>query len=350
MRVVLNAEHIGAIGGGENYLMRLAMALNKISDFYIVRNFHPKFKEFNGFGETFKEYNGFFKPDIFIHASHFRSHLPVGRRNYCVSFFPKPSLIPIGYDGVLAICDYASRYSVEYWNPKRVDVAYPPIDVSLYSPASEKRKQIISIGHFFEESDGHSKNQHILAQALTPELIEAGLEVVFVGNSNPGDEPYVRKLKKFCEGKPCRVEVNKDDRFLKTELARSSFLWHANGYGRTDPAQAEHFGIIVLEALASGVVPIVHDSGGAREIAGIVWDKPEDLGRITLAGPRLPKLDDKYTVEFFNKRIAEWLDSISGVETTTVKDGLTLTQETVDVISKPTSSTASLSLTTTATM
>ena len=310
MRVVLDSTHLGPVGGGENYLMRLAMALDKLSDFYINRNFSPKFKEFNGFGAAFKEYNGLFKPDIYIRASHFSSSYPIGDKNFSVVFFPKKELTPQGYDGVVAICDYSARYCAEYWSPKRIDVIYPCIDVSLYSNSSEKRNQIISIGHFFQEKDGHSKNQHILCQAFTSKLAEKGFELVLVGNSNPGDEPYIRKVRKFADGKNIRIEINKDDKYLKTELSRSKYLWHANGYGRSDPAQTEHFGIIVLEAIASGAIPIVHESGGAREIAGITWRQPAELESLTLEGVGAPSLGEQYTVEYFNRSVEKWLGSI----------------------------------------
>jgi glycosyltransferase involved in cell wall biosynthesis len=311
VRVVLDSTHIGAVGGGENYLMRLAEALSVVSDFYITRNFNSKFEEYNGFGSHFREYTGLWKPDVYIYASHFAPHYPIGKRNFAVCFFPKKELLPRGYDGIISICDYSSRWASTYWKPKSTFTLYPCIDASLYYDNRPKAKQIISIGHFFQETDGHSKNQHILVQALTPRLIEEGFELVLVGNSNPGDEPYIRKIRKFAEGKPVRIEVNKDNDFLKTELSRSTHLWHANGYERHDPAQTEHFGIIVLEALASGVLPIVHDSGGAREITGLTWSELADLERLTLERIGVPALPEKYTVRFFNKEVERWLNSVS---------------------------------------
>ena len=311
MRVVLNTTHTNVIGGGENYLMRLAMALDKVSDFYVTRNIHPNFEEYNGFGKSFRSYTGLFKPDVFLYASHFAPHYPIGRRNFAVCFFPKKELLPRGFDGVIAICDYSAHWADAYWHPKRLDIIYPCIDSSLYRSDSPKSKEIVSIGHFFQEPDGHSKNQHILAQAFTSRLAYEGYSLTLIGNANPGDEPYVRKVRKFAEDKPIKIEINKDNQFLKTQLARASHLWHANGYGRIDPAQAEHFGIIVLEAIASGAIPIVHNSGGAREIAELTWSEPQELERLTLAGNGLPKLEEKYTVEYFNKRVEEWLNSVS---------------------------------------
>ena len=51
--VFLDTYHTDAIGGGENYLMRFAMELNKHADVYVRYNWDPTFKECNGFYELF---------------------------------------------------------------------------------------------------------------------------------------------------------------------------------------------------------------------------------------------------------------------------------------------------------
>ena len=48
-------------------------------------------------------------------------------------------------------------------------------------------------------------------------------------------------------------------------------------------AEGEHFGITIVEAMAAGCVPIVHDSGGPREIVtpevGFRWKDPASAAR-----------------------------------------------------------------------
>lgn len=315
MKVVLNTTHLGNIGGGENYTMRLAQAIAKHAELYVTRNWSPDFVKYNGFGQKFEEYNGLFKPDIFVHSSHFVSYPAIGRRNWIVSFFPKKHLVHTGYDGAISICRYTAEWVERYWNLFG-RVIEPCIDPSVYRKG-RKGTKIVSIGHFFEEPDGHSKNQHILAEAF--DGLE-GYELVFIGNAGPGDEAYLAKLRKASQGKKIRIEVNKDYEFLKNELSGASHLWHANGYGRTDPEQTEHFGIVILEALACGVVPIVHNSGGAREICGITWDKPEELPKLTRKHTEAPPLRGEFMVEFFEEEVRKWLESersTLGAETTT---------------------------------
>ncbi|MGC8594963.1 MAG: glycosyltransferase family 4 protein [Candidatus Kryptoniota bacterium] len=55
-----------------------------------------------------------------------------------------------------------------------------------------------------------------------------------------------------------RIIYNADDRALLKELESSKFYLHGRIF--------EHFGISVLEALQSGCLPFVHDSGGVKEI------------------------------------------------------------------------------------
>jgi len=312
MKVVLCTTHLAPVGGAENYLMRLAMALEKISDFYVVQNWPKEFPKFNGFGKEFRVYSGLFKPDVFIYCSHFRSFPPIGVRNFVVSLFPKHEVSHVGFERAIAICDYASTWTKRIWNMES-DILYPAIDPLLFVSSKEKQKKIVSIGHFFEESDGHSKNQHILASAFTG---LPGYELVLTGNASSSDSAYIRKVRKSAEGKNIRVEVNKEYEFIKAELSTASHLWHANGYGRTDPAQTEHFGIIVLEALASGVVPIVHNSGGAPEIAGITWSEPAELPDLTLRHRSVPKFHEQYTITFFERKVGEWLSKFQLTKTT----------------------------------
>jgi glycosyltransferase involved in cell wall biosynthesis len=301
MRVVIHTTHLAPIGGAENYMMRLAMAIEAVADLAVTANWPEDFLKFSGFGKKFKVYDGLYRPDVFIHCSHFSAFPPIGKLNYAVSLFPKKELKPVGYDGVIAICEYSAFWTQRYWDIESF-VLHPAIDASLYVSGA-KRKKIVSVGHFFEESDGHSKNQHILVEAFSglPEY-----EFVLLGNAAGDDETYLRKVRKLAQGKNVRIETNKTSDFIKAELSSSTHLWHGNGYQRTDPGQTEHFGIIVLEALASGVVPIVHKSGGAPEIAGITWDTPSDLPRLTLENQFVPELDEKYTIPHFKRKVEQW--------------------------------------------
>lgn len=313
MKVVLSTTHLGSIGGGENYLMRLAMALDGLCDFSVLQNWPTNFKENNGFYKSFKQYDGLYQPDIFIHCSHFYLCPVLGKRNFVVSFFPKESLKPKDgvWDGCISITNYTAKYALSYWGLDST-VIYPCINPEFYTCGEKDGKRIVSIGHFFEEPDGHSKNQHILVEAFTRTLEDAGYELVLIGNANAGDERYLRKVRDAAKGKNVRIEVNKDFAFVKSELAKAKYLWSANGFGRKDPAQTEHFGLIFLEALASGVVPFAFKAGGYAEIDGVVgWEKSSELAELTLRDYPTPSLPKQFTIDVFDKKVEEWLSKVS---------------------------------------
>lgn len=313
MRVVLDTTHLGAIGGGENYLMRFAIALNELCDFYVCRNWSKEFFDFNGFYKEFKVYDGMFQPDVYIFSSYQANTIPIGKKNVSIDFYPSKQK-PSGFDMFVSICDYSANIENEKWGVSP-HVIEPCVDKLLFEAGREKRKQIVSIGHFFEEPDGHSKNQHILCEAFTKDIEDLGYELILIGNAHSQDRLYVNKVREAAEGKRIRLEINKHSQFVRDTLAESYFYWHANGYGRTNPSQTEHFGIVVLEAIASKCIPVVHQSGGAREIDGVIsWNTPEELTKFTLEAIqdywRAPRLNERYTVRAFNERVAKWTKSL----------------------------------------
>lgn len=311
MRVVLETTHLAPIGGAENYLMNLAMVLDDLTEFYVVHNWPERFNEYVGFYRKFKRYSGTFEPEVYLHCSHFVRGYPIGKRNYSVVLFPKPELAPTGYDGAIPICDFTDRWTKKLWGVKNTYVIEPCVHEELFAEAQKtpKEKKIVSIGHFFEEDDGHSKNQHILAEAF--DLSQDGFKLVLIGSSGQRDTEYIGKVRKASRGKAIDIKVNADHATIKAELSTSSFLWHANGYGRSNPAQTEHFGIIAIEALASGVQPIVHASGGCSEIPGVLsWERPEDLNRLTRHYQGVPRLNRRFTADAFRARVEGFLKTL----------------------------------------
>src|SRR6266568_4762702 len=59
-----------------------------------------------------------------------------------------------------------------------------------------------------------------------------------------------------------RVIVNPNKEMYQETLAKSRIYLHL--------MRGEHFGITIVESMSAGCVPVVHDSGGPREIVGSV--------------------------------------------------------------------------------
>ena len=66
---------------------------------------------------------------------------------------------------------------------------------------------------------------------------------------------------------------------------RAKIYWHASGFGEDvekHPELAEHFGMSTVEAMGAGVVPVVINTGGQKEIVtdgenGLLWNTLEEL-------------------------------------------------------------------------
>lgn len=71
---------------------------------------------------------------------------------------------------------------------------------------------------------------------------------------------------------------------------RSKIFWSASGFGVDEdksPDKVEHFGITLVEAMASRVFPIAFAAGGHKEIIengknGFLWKEKDELIDLTL--------------------------------------------------------------------
>ncbi len=98
------------------------------------------------------------------------------------------------------------------------------------------------------------------------------------------------------------------------------FLGEAKVYLHLMPG--EHFGITIVEAMSAGCVPVVHDSGGPKEIVqddvGYRWQRIEEIPNlIDDAVMRAPSEAAKqkakdFTVEKFGNRLSSILSEVQG--------------------------------------
>ena len=100
---------------------------------------------------------------------------------------------------------------------------------------------------------------------------------------------YFESLQRMARGCDAEVIGNLERDLLVREDQEAKVFWHAAGYGENEqqhPAAAEHFGIVTVEAMAAGCVPVVINKGGQPEIVqhgvnGFLWDTPEELAACT---------------------------------------------------------------------
>jgi len=155
-------------------------------------------------------------------------------------------------DLFLCNSEYTRRAIKLRWG-KEADVVYPPVDIENIKPAP-KEDYVITVGRFVKV-----KNYETVIEVakLLPDV-----KFVIVGRKQ--DKDYYEKIVRL---KPDNVTLlsNLSQTELLSMLARAKVYLHT--------MIGEHFGISIVEAMAAGCIPVVHNSGGAKEAIG-------DFGRV----------------------------------------------------------------------
>jgi len=151
-------------------------------------------------------------------------------------------------DCLLSTSNFTQGYVMNKWGRESTTL-YPPCPIDLYKNANTQRDDlVITVGRLVPE-----KRMGLfldLAQRLPK------VEFAIIGSVAPDRESYFRRLQDTA---PINVSFLMTPlRRLRDVLARAKIYVHC--------ARNEHFGISIVEAMAAGCVPVVHDSGGPREI------------------------------------------------------------------------------------
>lgn len=163
-------------------------------------------------------------------------------------------------------------------------VLYPPVDVAKFKP---KRKEniILFVGRFSQLKQ--AKNQDVLIKVFK-RLVNAGVtgwKLVLAGGVEIGAKEYLLYLQKSVGNYPIEIIQSPDFETLVDLYGRSKIFWSAVGFGvneEREPERVEHFGIVVVEAMAAKCLPIVFKAGGYKEIItdgenGNLWTTPQEL-------------------------------------------------------------------------
>lgn len=186
------------------------------------------------------------------------------------------------YHRILANSEFTRDWLKRRWFVDST-VVYPPSRDGI-TPQS-KQSTILGVSRFVPD-----KRADILVEAFRM-LCDRGLEgwqLVLAGGLDlqwEGAVPYIDKLKRRAEGYPIELRMDTPSPELRRLFQDSAIFWHAKGYGidpEINPEHMEHFGIVVVEAMAAGCVPFVFAGGGQREIVrhgvdGSHWHDPAEL-------------------------------------------------------------------------
>jgi glycosyltransferase involved in cell wall biosynthesis len=175
-----------------------------------------------------------------------------------------------------------TQYWSRIWWDIEVGVLHPPSEGAFQ--LREKSNQILSVSRF-----APYKKQLEMVKAFSEISREAdGWEFKCAGGVV--DRSYLEAVRNASAKTSAEIIESPDHTRLRELYERSSIFWHAMGYGVNqwlNPVMAEHFGIVTVEAMSAGCVPVVINKGGQPEIVqhgvnGFLWESLDELKEYTL--------------------------------------------------------------------
>lgn len=193
---------------------------------------------------------------------------------------------------------------------KRPEVVYPPVSTEEFDPPawSKKENGIVTVGRI-----GPNKNTLKackLTEQLRQEDYDVHLHVVGPEGNNESYVEAVREYRKMNDWVSLEGRVQRDVLVKLLEQHRWGIHLKPN----------EHFGMVVAEYVAGGMVPFVPDSGGQVEIVdrheALCYESIDDVvtslsdlldgsKEVCSIHDSLPDVSENFGSERFKKRILE---------------------------------------------
>lgn len=335
MKTAVYSPYLDTNGGGERYILTIAQVLSEISEVDLLLDDHlieiggeelvkkvaqklninlskirivkaPLGKSAGALAryKFFKKYDClFFLTDgSFFYSSSKKSYIHIQTPlTLPVNLSLKNRFKLSSWTGVIYNSEFTKEHSKKYW-PIKSWVVYPPVDTNLFKPLA-KKKIILSVGRFFGFL---REKKHALMIEAFKKLVAikkvSDWSLALAGSASEGDTPYLEELKKLAKDYPINFYPNIDFKELVKLYGEASIYWHASGFGETDPTKMEHFGISTVEAMSAGVIPVVINKGGQKEIvedgkSGFLWNASDELIKKTLELIAKPELINELSKE-----------------------------------------------------
>jgi glycosyltransferase involved in cell wall biosynthesis len=154
---------------------------------------------------------------------------------------------------VVAISDYVRDAILKDFDvpDDQMAVVYPPVDISEFTPDETKEEQVVTLGRF------KSYKRQLQQMEIAAQLPE--MKFVIIGFIS--SRSYFRQCRRYQQERHLTnitLYPNAPFSELRRHLQRSRLFMHN--------VINEPFGLTTVQAIVAGCVPVVHDSGGQREI------------------------------------------------------------------------------------
>ena len=208
-------------------------------------------------------------------------------KRFNMVFFPFVQLDGSGYTHIVN-GEYSAKHTRERYHTDDVVVIPPCVNVEEWA-TGPKEGLILHCSRFALPS-AYADKSHIMMIQAFKQLCDRGLKgwkLVLAGATiDEGETVYKDHLAKHSWGYPVEFATNLPGDKLRELFSRASVYWHATGFSVKEPAAQEHFGIVIVEGMAAGAVPVVFNSGGPPEIItsgenGYLFDTLEELSDYT---------------------------------------------------------------------
>lgn len=309
MRIIISSPYLDSLGGGERYILTIAEILSKKHTVSLLWGGNK-----NILIEAKRRFNLNLENITLIHKSLEKTNLFQRYfllRNYDISIVLTDGSIPFLFakknflhiqvpfhkiqhhnflailkfkfiNGIICNSKFTNGWAKKSYPTNNYYVLYPPVD-TLNITSGVKENIIFSVARFSSHLNG--KRQDILLEAFRKFYKKnPGYQLILAGSSNQ-ENNYLSHLLKESSDLPVKFLVNPSSKELLSYYKKARYFWHAAGYGvdqQLNPEQTEHFGIVLVEAMAAGCFVCAVNRGGATEIIqsgknGFLWEKIDEL-------------------------------------------------------------------------
>lgn len=312
-----DTNHIDLVGGGGLALYNLSVALQENFDVYLAEPWNEGMARYEFLRPPARPFK-IGRPasfDVYVASKYAVWPEPQGRVNIFYCLYPRFRWDMSGYQKIVTLSEYSRQAIRAQWG-RESEIVVGGAFAPYYSPAP-KVSNFLSCARFFmegnpEKLEGHSKGQHHLIRAFQAAELPAWSLTLAGSVLSKDDERYLQALERLAAGDERITFVPMATRqTLRNLYSMAAVFVHGMGYGHRDPAEVEHYGIVVEKALLSGCGTIVHDSGGAPELSHMAWTDLDQLsafmGHARFADPSRIARDAaaRFTWDNFQKRVGE---------------------------------------------